>query len=126
MQEKRPALRVQSTCLPQKIQGIDELDLITPNKPKSVMTKCDKSKMRAVVFRDSFFEPLIPFMAEDFNQIVYIWTQYDHSIMEKLIEQQKPQIVIEEMVERLLILVRERSGRDGTIAADPTSASMQH
>ena len=90
-----------------------------------LVTTCETSKLRAVVFRDSFFETIIPFIAEDFNQIIYIWKPYDHAIMKELIAQQKPQIVIEEMVERSLILVRERSGRDGTIAADPTAASMQ-
>ena len=43
--------------------------------------------------------------------------------MKELIEQQKPQIVIEEMVERSLILVRESNDM---IAADPTAASIQH
>ena len=88
-----------------------------------LVTTCDASKLRAVVFRDSFFDSIIPFIAEDFNRIVYIWKPYDHAIMKELIAQQKPQIVIEEMVERLLILVREPNGM---IAADPTSASMQH
>jgi hypothetical protein len=46
--------------------------------------------------------------------------------MKELIEQQKPQIVIEEMVERFLILVRESNGPDGIIAADPTVESMRH
>lgn len=71
----------------------------------------------------STFETIIPLIAEDFNQIVYIWKQYDHAIMKELIEQQKPQIVIEEMVERSLILVRESNDM---IAADPTAASIQH
>ncbi|MFY9708086.1 MAG: hypothetical protein WAJ95_19390, partial [Desulfobacterales bacterium] len=117
-----------TTCSPEIKRDIEDFwktpaELI---RSKAFMTKCDDSKLRAVVFRDSFFETIIPFIAEDFNRIVYIWKQYDQAIMKELIEQQKPQIVIEEMVERLLILVRERSGRDGTISADPTAASIQH
>jgi alginate O-acetyltransferase complex protein AlgJ len=129
MQEERPVLKgQQTTCSSEIKQDIEDFrktsaDLI---RSKPLVTTCAASKLRAVVFRDSFFEALIPFVSEDFNRIVYIWKPYDHAIMKELIAQQKPQIVIEEMVERLLILVRERSGRDDTIAADPTAASMQH
>ena len=126
MQEERPVLRFQpTTCSPEIKRDIEDLwktpaDLI---RSKPFTTKCDTSKLRAVVFRDSFFETIIPLIAEDFNQIVYIWKQYDHAIMKELIEQQKPQIVIEEMVERSLILVRESNDM---IAADPTATSIQH
>ncbi|MEJ2474295.1 MAG: hypothetical protein P8Y74_10460, partial [Desulfobacterales bacterium] len=130
MQEERPVLKMQpTTCSPKIKQALADFWKISDAQTRRntpLMTKCDTSKLRAVVFRDSFFEALIPFVSEDFNRIVYIWKPYDHAIMKELIAQQKPQIVIEEMVERLLILVRERSGRDGTIAADPTAASMQH
>jgi len=57
------------------------------------------------------------------SRIVYIWKPYDHVIMKELMAQQKPQIVIEEMVERSLILVREPNNM---IAADPTAASNRH
>jgi alginate O-acetyltransferase complex protein AlgJ len=130
MQEERPVLKMQpTTCSPKIKQALADFWKISDAQTRRntpLMTKCDTSKLRAVVFRDSFFEALIPFVSEDFNRIVYIWKPYDHAIMKELIAQQKPQIVIEEMVERLLILVRERSGRDDTIAADPTAASMQH
>jgi hypothetical protein len=129
MREERPALKVQPTACSQKIER-DLADFIkTPAnliKDKPFMTRCDTSTIRAVVFRDSFFGSIIPFIAEDFNQIDYIWKKYDHAIMIKLIAQQKPQIVIEEMVERFLIHVRECNGRDDTISADPTAASIQH
>jgi hypothetical protein len=129
MREERPALKVQPTACSQKIER-DLADFIkTPAnliKDKPFMTRCDTSTIRAVVFRDSFFGSIIPFIAEDFNQIDYIWKKYDHAIMIKLIAQQKPQIVIEEMVERFLIHVRERYGGDNTISADPTAISMQH
>jgi alginate O-acetyltransferase complex protein AlgJ len=129
MQEERPVLRGQPTACSSEIkQAVADFRKIPADQVRSApfVTTCDASKLRAVVFRDSFFEALIPFIAEDFNRTVYIWKQYDHAILKELIARQKPQIVIEEMVERLLILVRERSGRDGTIAADPTAASIQH
>ena len=129
MHEESPVLKVQpTTCSPEIKRAIADFmktpaDLI---RSKPFMTKCDTSKLRAVVFRDSFFDTIIPFIAEDFNRIDYVWKPYDHAIMKELIAQQKPQIVIEEMVERFLILVRERNGPDGMITADPTAASIQH
>jgi len=129
MPEESPVLKMQPTaCSPEIKKAVADFRKIPVDQMRSatLVTTCDASKLRAVVFRDSFFEPLIPLIAEDFNRIVYIWKPYDPAIMKELIAQQKPQIVIEEMVERLLILVRERSGGDGTIAADPTAASMQH
>jgi hypothetical protein len=129
MNEERPVIRVQPTTCSAKIErDLADFSKTPANliKIKPFMTNCDTSKLRAVVFRDSFFEQLIPFIAEDFNQIDYIWKKYDHAIMIKLIAQQKPQIVIEEMLERFLIHVRERYGGDNTISADPTAISMQH
>ena len=126
MSEERPVLKMQpTTCSPEINQAVADFRKIPADQVRSapLVTTCDASKLRAVVFRDSFFDSIIPFIAEDFNRIVYIWKPYDHAIMKELIAQQKPQIVIEEMVERLLILVREPNGM---IAADPTSASMQH
>jgi len=129
MREENPVLKVQqTTCSPEISKAVADFmktpaDLI---RSKPFMTKCDTSKLRAVVFRDSFFNAVVPFIAEDFNRIDYVWKPYDHAIMKELIEQQKPQIVIEEMVERFLILVRESNGPDGIIAADPTAESMRH
>ena len=120
MQEERPDLKIQpTTCSPEIKRDIADFWKIPADqiRSKPFVTICDTSKLRAVVFRDSFFETIIPFIAEDFNRIVYIWKQYDHAIMKELIEQQKPQIVIEEMVERLLILVREPS--DGMVRSLP-------
>jgi hypothetical protein len=129
MHEERPVLKIQpTTCSPIIKRDIEDFWKIPADLVRSqlFMTKCDRSQLRAVIFRDSFFNAVVPFIAEDFNQIVYIWKPYDHSIMEKLLAQQKPQIVIEEMVERFLILVRESNGPDGIIAADPTVAPVKH
>ena len=72
--------------------------------------------------------PLIPFIAEDFNRIVlHLETQYDHSIMERIDRATKAADRYRgdgrKIVDSCPGIAR---GRDGTIAADPTSASMQH
>jgi len=54
---------------------------------------------RAVLFRDSFAAQLIPFLAEDFERILCIW----NSAFERaIIEAERPNVVIQEIVERLL------------------------
>jgi alginate O-acetyltransferase complex protein AlgJ len=54
---------------------------------------------RAVLFRDSFAAQLIPFLAEDFERILCIW----NSAFERaIIEAERPNVVIQEIVERSL------------------------
>jgi hypothetical protein len=54
---------------------------------------------KIVMFRDSFAEHLIPYMSESFSRSVYIWKQ---TIDIAIIEQEKPDVVIFETVERYL------------------------
>ncbi len=54
---------------------------------------------RAIFFRDSFASGLIPFLSPDFSRAVYVW---DHQLDPRLIEEEKPNVVVLEMVERYL------------------------
>ena len=55
---------------------------------------------RVVVFRDSFASSLMKFLGCNFNRVVYLWQQnWDKG----LIEREKPDVVIDEMLERILI-----------------------
>ena len=76
------------------------------NLPKdnrqSVITVCPKKKLTAVVFRDSFFNALWPYFSENFRQVVYLWKPYDQKNMEEIMQIFKPDIVVEEVVERNL------------------------
>lgn len=63
---------------------------------------CKHEKKRAIVFRDSFFSAVECFFSEHFELVVYIRKKYDQTIMEDLIEKVKPDLVIEEIVERYL------------------------
>ena len=55
---------------------------------------------RLLVFRDSFMNTMAPFLAHSFQRVALIWQQnWDKG----LIEREKPDIVIDEMVERFLI-----------------------
>ena len=59
----------------------------------------DASLPRAVIFRDSFVSPLVPFVSEHFSRAVYLW-QNDFDANAVLIEH--PDVVIQEIVGRHL------------------------
>jgi hypothetical protein len=59
----------------------------------------DPSLPRAVIFRDSFVSPLVPFLSEHFSRAVYLW-QNDFDANAVLTE--RPDVVIQEIVGRHL------------------------
>ncbi|MBF0319826.1 MAG: hypothetical protein HQL01_08500 [Nitrospirae bacterium] len=68
-----------------------------PNTPIVVKEVDDKSLPKVVIFRDSFFIALLNFFAEHFQRSVFLWTMtFDKDIIEK----ERPDIVITEIVER--------------------------
>lgn len=78
---------------------------------KSFMRTCEKRNLRAVVFRDSFFVPLEPFLSENLGQVMYLWKEYDQKNLEEILTHFKPDIVIEAVVERHVfdpLLTREK------------------
>ncbi len=59
----------------------------------------NKQLPKLVMFRDSFSMALVPYLSENFSRSIYIWKpQIDFSV----IEREKPDIVIFEIVERYL------------------------
>jgi len=61
---------------------------------------CDRPGLpRAVILRDSMAIPLIPLLSENFRRVVYVSSR---KLDRALIEREKPDIVIEELVERSL------------------------
>ena len=67
--------------------------------PRIVMEKNDPRLPRAVVFRDSFAAGLIPFLAEHFSRVVFVWQRdFDPDI----VRAEKPDVVIHQMVGRRL------------------------
>jgi alginate O-acetyltransferase complex protein AlgJ len=62
--------------------------------------ECDDPRLpRAVVFHDSFCEALEPFLSEHFRRIAYLWRDDFHP---EVIEREKPDVVIQEILERKL------------------------
>jgi len=69
-----------------------------------VTVTCSEAQLKAVIFRDSFFVGLEPYFSENFSRAVYLWKEYDQSNVEEIQKYFTPDIVIEEVVERILPL----------------------
>jgi alginate O-acetyltransferase complex protein AlgJ len=77
-------------------------NLKTDHKDRFFKTRCERGKLKAVVFRDSFSSNLVPLLSENFKEIIYLWKYYDQKNIEEILSQFKPDIVIELKGERVL------------------------
>jgi hypothetical protein len=59
----------------------------------------DESLPRAVMFRDSFANALIPYVSEDFQRILYVWNR---DVDPRVVMIERPDVVIQEIVGRFL------------------------
>ena len=91
-----------SSCtVPQSIDyRFSNLDMSA--KDPYLAKACKSRRLKTIVFRDSFFEALEPYMTENFNEVIYLWKKYDQANVEELLRTFKPDIVIEERGERQL------------------------
>jgi len=68
--------------------------------------KSDINALKVVVFRDSFTSNLEQFIVESFGEVLFIWS---HEFNQKIIETEKPDIVIEIIIEREVdLLLRDK------------------
>jgi hypothetical protein len=81
----------QPSTHPQGATGTDIHTLICPN-----------NKLDALIYRDSFFSELEPYIARKFRHSTYIWEKLGQDSLIAQIDQHQPDIVIEEWVERSL------------------------
>lgn len=96
------------TLAPRRPRQAREVDTARrlPNLPSwdqrsLVMEHPDRHLPRAVMFRDSFAINLVPFLSEHFRRVHYYWS-YDFDF--PLVEREQPDVVIQELVERVLQL----------------------
>ena len=90
MMPKRP--RAAKVIEPKGARPTDEEGRLVTEIPGSTLP-------RAVIFRDSFASALVPFLSEHFSRAVYLW-QNDFDA--QVIEQEHPDIVIQQIVGRHL------------------------
>jgi hypothetical protein len=69
-------------------------------------TDCRTDAPRALIFRDSFFIALQPYISQHFAKTVYIWEWPDLNLIKKYQQSNQPNIVIEARVERHLKFIK--------------------
>lgn len=77
---------------------------LSRTRPTRLYQKQDTTKLpRAIVIRDSYADWMIPFLAESFQEVLFIWSR---TVPEDVLESFKPDLLIEEVVDRFLITNR--------------------
>nr|MCS5634905.1 hypothetical protein [Myxococcota bacterium] len=84
----------------------------------------DPALPRAVMFRDSFGSALIPYLSEHFRRILYVW---DRDVDPHVVAQEKPDVVIQQIVGRLLerrprSIAELKAQRDAGIKTEKSAA----
>jgi alginate O-acetyltransferase complex protein AlgJ len=69
-------------------------------------TDCLADAPRALIFRDSFFIALQPYISQHFAKTVYVWEWPDLNLIKKYQQSNQPNIVIEARVERHLKFIK--------------------
>jgi alginate O-acetyltransferase complex protein AlgJ len=93
------------------------LEPLHPNRRLThgrIVTDAPNRGPRAVVFMDSFGPALVPFLSEDFSRVVYLWQD---NIDPQVVQQERPQVVIQEWVGRALSTDRPYNPVPGASAA---------
>ncbi len=68
-----------------------------PIQQKTVKTEIKNSKLpKAVIYRDSFFNLMMPYFSENFRECIYLWS---YEMSQEIIDKEKPDFVILEMTE---------------------------
>lgn len=65
-------------------------------------TSCPMGRGTAMIFRDSFFTNVQPFISTYFEQATFVWEKLDPDTMSVWFQDQQPDVVIEEWVDRHL------------------------
>lgn len=102
LNEERPILTEYDKCSKDYPFNLHLSDIGPEKKEIPKMRGCSSAHLKALVFHDSFFHRISPFLTENFKQVVYLSKKYDQENVEQLIELFHPDLVIEERVERFL------------------------
>jgi alginate O-acetyltransferase complex protein AlgJ len=85
---------------PRRARVVEPAGAAPKDQEGRLVTEIDDASLpRALIFRDSFVSPLVPFLSEHFSRAVYLW-QDDFDANAVLIEH--PDVVIQEIVGRHL------------------------
>jgi alginate O-acetyltransferase complex protein AlgJ len=93
-------LRMIKPRLGHDVQTAPPTSKVWMSGPDIVYENPNRGLPKAVMFRDSFASWLIPLLSENFSRITYSW-QYTFEY--ETVERERPDVVIQEMVERALM-----------------------
>jgi hypothetical protein len=108
--EQRPIIDLRDfKAVEQKLSG-PTADLFALPQLHPGLTQNSGGQLRVLVLHDSFFNKLKPFISESFGDVLYLWQYYDLQSLTYMNKQRlaaviktfKPNLVIEEVVERQL------------------------
>lgn len=120
--ETRPVIFAWLRAREQELNGPVQA-LLALEKLQPYYTVREERKLKALVLHDSFMNPMKVFISESFAEVLYIWKYYDdetmstvnREVLEKIIDEFQPDIVMDEIVERHLdwLLVGENPEKGG-------------
>ena len=80
----------------------DPCSQYSPKDRKLFTTQCSGSDLNSLIFRDSFFSSLQPFISQYFKNSTFVWEKMTYKRAQERILINKPHVVIEEWVDRYL------------------------
>jgi alginate O-acetyltransferase complex protein AlgJ len=95
-------VKISAPCMERLPLELPLSNLKTDHIDRYFKTQCERGKLKAVVFRDSFSSALVPLLSENFKEAIYLWKYYDQKNIEEILTRYKPDIVIEIKAERVL------------------------
>jgi len=95
VREEKPVPVFKEECEPQR-------ELREGSSETNFTMVCPANSLNAVVFRDSFFTSVEPYLSRSFHRSTYLWERMNYDTLKKYVEQEQPDVVIDEVVERLL------------------------
>jgi len=69
---------------------------------------CETQNLKAVIYRNSFFTELQPYFSRKFYRSTYIWDRLTFPSLVKYVDIEKPDVVVEQWVERRLPFVPKK------------------
>lgn len=91
--EDSPQPRFGSRCTPEKTASVADA-----RKPHTLI--CEGQDLNALIFRDSYFITLQPYVSRQFYRSTYIWEKINYHSLQQYIDEESPDIVIDQVVER--------------------------
>ena len=89
-------------CIPNITTLDSDIDPVDVTIRKAFTTTCDSGEVSALLFRDSFFQTMEPYVSRQFGRATFVWENMTTEALEAYVESEQPDIVIYEFVERNL------------------------